>query len=351
MFTINEVKALLAKKSRQSLGFYPTPLHKLERLSDELRVNLYLKRDDLSGKSQFGGNKIRKLEYLMGDAKAKGCDVVFTFGATQSNHAMQTVTVCRSCGVEPILYLLSIVKPDDQGPRANLLLDRLLGAEIHVFSKEAGETEAQAAERGYKSALQHAEDLLNKGKKPYVIPPGGADPVGTLGFLGGFAELTGQFQSMGGEPVDYIFHATGTGGTLAGLAAGRLLLNSNAKIISIAVGPPDPGYETAISALANQSLELLAVPDRLSPSDLRVDRNYYGPGYEIPSDAGNDAIRRLARTEGILADTVYSGKGFAGLLDYIKSGKIPQGSNVVFWHTGGVTALFAEQEIISGLLL
>jgi D-cysteine desulfhydrase family pyridoxal phosphate-dependent enzyme len=350
MFTINEVKALLAKKPRQSLGFYPTPLHKLERLSDELGVNLYLKRDDLSGKSQFGGNKIRKLEYLIGDAKAKGCDVAFTFGATQSNHAMQTVTVCRSCGIEPILYLLSIVKPDDRGPRANLLLDHLLGAEIHVIPIEAGETEAQAVERGYKLAFQHVEDLTNKGKKPYVIPSGGADPVGTLGFLGGFAELTEQFQSIGEGPVDYIFHATGTGGTLAGLAAGRLLLNSNAKIISIAVSHPDPNCEAAISVLANQSLELLAVPDRLNPSDLTIDWNYYEPGYEIPNDAGNNAILRLARTEGILADTVYSGKGFAGLLDYIKTGKVPQGSNVVFWHTGGVTALFAEQEIISGLL-
>ena len=148
MNRFEQLHALLDQKPRANLGFFPTPLVRLDRLSEQLGVNLYVKRDDFSGMSLFGGNKIRKLEYLLGDAKEKGCDTVFTYGATQSNHAMQTVTACRRIGMEPILYLNAYVQPDENDIRANMLLDRILGAQVNVIPGLPGETEAQTEERG-----------------------------------------------------------------------------------------------------------------------------------------------------------------------------------------------------------
>lgn len=348
--SIKDAKDLLARLPRTSLGFYPTPLHKLERLSAELGVNVYLKRDDLSGVSTFGGNKMRKLEYLLGDALAQGADTVFTYGATQSNHAMQTVAAACKCGLHPVLYLVSVVEPDRETLRANLLLDYIYGAEVHIVQMEPGEEEADAEARSFAMGTAHAERLRAEGKRPYDVPMGGASPVGSVGFAGGFVELAEQCAAMGIAP-DYLYHASGTGGTLAGLAAGRALLGADTRIVSVAVSPKDEGYEARTADLANRALEVMDAPTdvRVVAGDLQVERGYFAPGYEVPNEWGNSAIRRLARTEGVLMDTVYSGKAFGGLLDHIERGIVPQGSTVVFWHTGGATALFSEPQIIGDL--
>jgi 1-aminocyclopropane-1-carboxylate deaminase/D-cysteine desulfhydrase-like pyridoxal-dependent ACC family enzyme len=238
------------------------------------------------------------------------------------------------------------VEPDLNEPKANLLLDYIYGAEVHIVSVEPGKSEQDAEERSFKMAAEHIRRLEQAGKRPYSIPMGGASPIGSLGFIGGFVELTRQMADLG-EYADYLFHATGTGGTLAGLAAGRALLGSETKIVPIAVSPKDEGYERRTANLANAALCLIKATETVQADDIAVDRNYFAPGYEIPNPAGNNAIRRLARTEGILTDTVYSGKAFAGLLDYVE--RIPRGSTVVFWHTGGATALFAEKEIIGDI--
>ncbi|MCI5448783.1 MAG: D-cysteine desulfhydrase family protein [Coriobacteriaceae bacterium] len=349
-YTVEEAKNLLARLPRTNLGFYPTPLHKLERLSAELGVNIYLKRDDLSGVSTFGGNKMRKLEYLLGDALAQGADTVFTYGATQSNHAMQTVAAACKCGLHPVLYLVSVVEPDKETLRANLLLDYIYGAEVHIVQMEPGEEEADAEARSFAMGAEHVERLRAEGKHPYDVPMGGASPVGSVGFAGGFVELKEQCASAGIKP-DYLYHASGTGGTLAGLAAGRALLGADMRIVSVAVSPKDEGYEARTADLANRALGVIGASHdvRVSADDLQVERGYFAPGYEIPNEWGNAAIRRLARTEGVLMDTVYSGKAFGGLLDHIKRGLVPQGSTVVFWHTGGATALFSEPQIIGDL--
>lgn len=349
-YTVEEAKNLLARLPRTSLGFYPTPLHKLERLSAELGVNIYLKRDDLSGVSTFGGNKMRKLEYLLGDALAQGADTVFTYGATQSNHAMQTVAAACKCGFHPVLYLVSVVEPDKETLRANLLLDYIYGAEVHIVQMEPGEEEADAEARSFAMGAEHVERLRAEGKHPYDVPMGGASPVGSVGFAGGFVELEEQCAAAGIKP-DYLYHASGTGGTLAGLAAGRALLGADMRIVSVAVSPKDEGYEARTADLANRALGVIGASNdvRVSAEDLQVERGYFAPGYEIPNEWGNGAIRRLARTEGVLMDTVYSGKAFGGLLDHIERGIVPQGSTVVFWHTGGATALFSEPQIIGDL--
>lgn len=343
-------RALLSTIPKAELGFFPTPFYKLENLSGELGVNLYIKRDDFTGMNLFGGNKIRKLQYLIGDAAAKGCEYVFTFGATQSNHAMQTVSACRRCGLKPVLYLVAIVKPDEEDMRSNLLLDKIMGAEIHIVEMEPGEEEAAAEERSVQMAREHMSRLEAEGHRCYEVPMGGASPAGTVGFIEGYVEFAEQAMEMNLHP-DYVFHGTGTGGTMAGLAAGRVLTGSDATVISINVSFKDDGYPRRTESLANESLLLIGSHERVDASrDIHTDLNYYLPGYEVPNKAAAEAIRLLAEKEGLLIDPVYTGKAFAGMLDYIRKGKVPKGCNVVFWHTGGATALFAEKQILGDLV-
>lgn len=342
-------RKLLSVKPKAKLGFFPTPCYKLENLSKELGVELYIKRDDFTGMSLFGGNKIRKLEYLIGDAVKQGCDTVFTYGATQSNHAMQTVTVCRRCGLTPILYLVAVVEPDEQDVRSNLLLDQILGAEIHIVKIEEGETEEDAEKRSFVLAKGHQRRLEQEGHRCYDVPMGGASTVGSLGFVEGYTELQEQMDDMGIH-ADYIFHGTGTGGTMAGLAAGRALVGGDAEVISINVSHKDDTYPERMAKLADTCLESIGAEMKVDVENIHTDLGYYAPGYEIPNDGTLDAIRLLARTEGLLVDPVYTGKAFYGMLDHIRTGKVPQGSTVVFWHTGGATALFAEKEILGDLV-
>ena len=342
-----EAEKLLLSCPKKTLGFFPTPLHKLERLSRELGVDLYLKRDDMTGISVFGGNKIRKLEYLIQDAMEHGCDTVFTFGATQSNHAMQTVTACRRYGLNPILYLVAIVEPFDEDVRANLLLNKVLGAETHIVPLN-GMTNAQAAALSVSLAERHRDRLEFEGHSCYMVPVGGATATGSAGFITGFLELHRQMDDSGLR-ADYIFHSSGSGGTHAGLIAGRKLLGCDMNIIGISAGPKPPEHEAQIAMLASDALTYIGSDLTVSAEEACFDQNYYGPGYEIPSEEASEAIKYLARTEGILLDPVYTGKAFAGMLNYIREGKVPPGSTVVFWHTGGVTALFAEKQVIGDI--
>lgn len=343
-------RALLDRMPKVELGFFPTPFYKLEHLSKEWGVNLYIKRDDFTGMNLFGGNKIRKLQYLIGDAAARGCEYVFTFGATQSNHAMQTVSACRRCGLKPVLYLVAIVEPDEEDIRSNLLLDKIMGAEIHIVKMEPGEEESNAEERSVRMAREHMKRLEEEGHRCYEVPMGGASPVGSVGFIEGYVELMEQTEKLGIHP-DYMFHGTGTGGTMAGLAAGRVLTGSDTTIVSINVSWKDEGYPERTKELANESLSLIGADVKVDAGrDIHTDLNYYLPGYEIPNEAATEAILLLAQKEGLFIDPVYTGKAFAGMLDYIRSQKVPQGSNVVFWHTGGATALFAEKEILGKIV-
>lgn len=348
MYQIDAAKALLEKVPRLSLGFYPTQLQRLERLSEETGVNIFLKREDLSGCNLFGGNKMRKLEFLLADAKAKGCDYAFTFGASQSNHAMQTAAACCKCGLKPVLFLVSLVETDESAPKANLLLDKIFGAEVRLIPAKPGEGMGPAMGEAIKMAEDYQKELEAAGHKCYMIPGGGASPVGATGFYSGYLELCGQLNELGCR-ADYLFHSTGSGGTLAGLAAGRAMVSPDIKIISVSVSQPAPDYREKVAKEANEMLAMIGADKRVSPEDLTLTEDYYAPGYECPNELSTAAIKRLARTEGILLDPVYSGKGFAGMLDYIAKGIIRKGETVVFLHTGGATALFAEPEIVGDL--
>lgn len=340
---------MLHSKERVKLGFYPTPLHKLEKVSADTGVNVYVKREDFSGMSLFGGNKVRKLEYLIGDAKKQGCDTVVTFGATQSNHAMETATAARKCGMKPVLFLAAVVEPKPEDVRANLLLDTILGAEIHIFPTLPGEAISDTFDRRRSEINARLAEIEAEGHKIYEAPVGGSTPIGAAGYIDAFRETMEQAEAMGLKP-EWLFASTGSGGTLAGLAAGKALLGSDVKIIGIQVGPKDPAeYTEKIITIANGALEYIGADEKTDASLFVLDPDYYAPGYEIPSHETNEDIRYLAKSEGLFSDTVYSGKGFHGMMEYIRSGRVEKGSTVIFMHTGGTTALFSEQEIVGDL--
>ncbi|WP_236915620.1 D-cysteine desulfhydrase family protein [Clostridium sp. Cult2] len=351
MNTVNheQLKELLSKQPRIELGFFPTPLYYLKNASKELGINLYLKRDDLTGPSVFGGNKIRKLEYLIGDALEKGAEYIFTYGATQSNHAMQTVTACRKCGLHPLLYLVAVVPPKEGDFRSNLLLDMIMGAEIHVTDLVGGMTQEDGNKKAQEEADKRKEQLVSDGKKYYDIPIGGSSREGALGFIHGFMEAMLQVEEQNIGNIDYIFHASGSGGTLAGLIAGIKALNSHCELYSVLVSHKSDEYKDKVVNLANQSLNLLGIDPLVSVKDLNLLGDYVGEGYEIPTKAASEAIKFIAKEEGILLDPVYTGKGMSGLIDLVNKGKVPKGSNVIFWHTGGGTGLFAENEIVGDI--
>ena len=347
MDRILEARTLLETVPKVKIGFFPTPLHRLDRLSEKLGVEIYLKRDDLTGISQFGGNKMRKLEYLMADAVKENADTVYTYGASQSNHAMQTATACNRMGLYPLLFLTDIIGSDLSHPEGNILLDRILGAEIHLEPLQ-GESIEETSRRVHQKAKERISFLEKEGRKCYEIPMGGANAIGSLGFAEAFVEVAEEFQLRGME-ADYLYHATGTGGTLAGLLAGKKLLDSKMRIMSIGVGIGGDGYKEKVMEMANETLELLKREERVCDEDIEVFEDYYGEGYEVPSARGSSAIRLLAKTEGVFLDPVYTAKAFSGMLDHIENGIIEKGTRVIFWHTGGATALFAERKILGDI--
>ena len=347
---IQESRELLQKLPRTRLGFFPTPLQRLDRLSEQLGVNLYIKRDDFTGISLFGGNKVRKLEYLLGQAVADGATHAITYGATQSNHAMETAAACRRLGIQPILYLTAVVPPKPEELRSNLLLDHILGAEIHIVPIEPGETEADAEARSFAMGTARAAELNANDQVCVDIPMGGANALGSVGFAAAMVELQEQCETMGGLRFSRIYHSTGTGGTMAGLHAGRAMLGLETQIVSVSASRKDESsYLDKVHRLCRDALALIgsdAMPDR---GAMHLNLTQWQPGYEQPSEASTEAIRLLARTEGLFVDPVYTGKALAGLLADVDSGEIRKGGNVLFWHTGGATALFAEPEITGSM--
>lgn len=317
--------------ARFPLGHFPTPLEPMERLTALLRgnhrrvPNLWIKRDDCTGLAT-GGNKTRKLEFLVGDALAQGADILITQGATQSNHARQTAAAAARAGLECRLLLERRQVRDEEYERSgNVLLDELLGAQI-VDRLPAGTDMAAAME-----AL--AEELRAAGRRPYVIPGGGSNPIGALGYVECALEL-----DAAPIPVDWVVHATGSTGTQAGLVAGLRAVHSPARVLGVSVRQPEQKQIDAVHSLATRTAELIGA--EVGRDDVLVDDRWVGEGYGVPTESMIDAMRLLAETEGILLDPVYSGKGFAGLLGAVADERFDETDNVVFVHTGGVAALF-----------
>ena len=313
---------------RIPFGVFPTPLYRLDRLSRELGLDLYIKRDDLIGVA-LGGNKVRKLEFLLADARAKGADVVLTAGGAQSNHAMLTAACAARVGMEAILVLKERGVVEHKG---NLILDDIFGAQVRFVDTDSYDDVYAEMER-------LMEELRQQGRVPYFIPVGGSVPLGSLGYVGCVQEIREQTQAMGVK-LDTIVSATGSGGTYAGLTLGAKLMLPGVRSLGIGVCD-DPFAEIALK-LTEETARLLETEEQVTEEDIHI-HYHIGPGYAVPGPEETAAVERLARTEGILVDPVYTGKALAGLFELAEKGCFAPGEQVLFVHTGGAGALFAVE--------
>ena len=311
---------------RLSLGLFPTPFYKLEAISARYGRNIWIKRDDLCGVA-LGGNKVRKLEFLLAQAQADGCDTVFTTGGAQSNHAMLTAACAARLGMDCKLFLKD---RGVTGRRGNLVLDEIYGAPVRLVDTDDYQDI-------YREMEAEAAGLEARGHRCCRIPLGGSTPLGTLGYAAAARECAVQAMAAGIR-VGHLVSATGSGGTTAGLLLGAGLFLPGARVTGMAVDP-QPFRETVLD-LAAGAAALLEASFQPQEKDLQI-LDCAGPGYAVPDPAATPAILELARTEGILLDPVYTGKAWAGLLAQVKAGGFEGEGDIVFFHTGGAAALFA----------
>ena len=325
---------------RFTLGHWPTPLQPLERLSEALGgPKIWMKRDDLTGMA-LGGNKCRKLEYVIADAKQKGVDALITTGSSQSNFALQMAVAARMAGMEPYSILVKGEHVEIQG---NLLLHNILDSSVEIVdAKDPSEMFTIIPQK--MEAL--AERLKLEGSNPMLVPAGASFPIGTAGWVNAAEELNGQLAELGLNPKHAVL-ATGSGGTHAGLMLGLKSLNSPVKVIGMSVFADKQEASDTVKKEAELTAELLGLNVAFEPDDVIVSDDYLGDGYGIPTEAGVGAIRLLAQLEGVFLDPVYSAKAMAGLMDRIEKGDYQKDDTVVFIHTGGVTANFAYRNELS----
>lgn len=319
----------------------PTPLEFMPRLTEALGgPNLYIKRDDCTGLGS-GGNKTRKLEFLMADAVQHGADTIITQGATQSNHARQTVAIAVKMGMkcEILLEDRTGSKVDNYKKSGNVFLDHLFGARVQEVP---GGTDMNAA------MATLADELRAKGQKPYIIPGGGSNPIGALGYVTCALEMVNQFNTQDLR-VDCVVHATGSAGTQAGLVVGLEGTRSQIPVLGIGVRAAKEAQESNVYNLAVKTAELLGVAGSIKRESVMANCDYVGGGYGVPTPGMIEAVTLVARLEGILLDPVYSGKGMAGLIDLCRKGHFKKGENVVFLHTGGAVALYGYMDAFGDL--
>jgi L-cysteate sulfo-lyase len=326
----------LARFPRIRLAHLPTPLEPLPRLSAALGgPEIWIKRDDCTGLST-GGNKTRKLEFLMAEARADGADIVLTQGAIQSNHARQTAAAAARLGMDCHLLLEDRTgsRDPDYIHNGNVLLDGLHGAT----------TEGRPSGLDMNAELDAvAERLRAEGRRAYAIPGGGSNPTGALGYVNAAIELATQANDSGLE-VHHLVHATGSAGTQAGLVVGLKAIHASMRLLGFGVRAPRAKQEENVLRLASATAGKLGLAGLVAAEDVVADTDYVGEGYGIPRADTIAAIELFARTEGILLDPVYSGKAAAGLIDYCRQGRFKRGETVVFLHTGGSAALFGYTE-------
>jgi D-cysteine desulfhydrase family pyridoxal phosphate-dependent enzyme len=339
---------------RVDLIHLPTPIQKLENLSKELGgPDIYMKRDDLTGLA-FGGNKSRKLEFIIHDVLEKGADVIITWASLQSNWCLQTAAAARRFGLTPVLVLFKTYDLPEEYD-GNLLLDYILKADIKIREAEVGKIVRQ--EDVDEILDEVVFEVKERGHTPYVVPIGGSmvsgsmdKPLGAVSYALAYAEMLEQTESMGFQP-DYIVHATGSGGTQAGLAVGAKALTPNTQILGISVSEDKETFSQDVFTIAQDTLKALDVDIALNKEeDIHVLDEYLGEGYGIITKDVSDAIRQVSVKEGIFLDPVYTGKAMTALFDLVNNGTIKKGDKVVFFHTGGTAALFPYKHKLTSFL-
>lgn len=320
----------LQQLARVCLADLPTSIDELPRLSQELGgPRLLVKRDDQTGLA-MGGNKIRKLEFLIADALEQGADMVITAGAAQSNHCRQTAAAAVRVGLGCTLVLGG--EPPST-PTGNLLLDQLMGAQIHW---------AGPHRRG-EDLEKVADQARAAGHRPYIIPYGGSNPVGATGYVAAILELHQQLASDHPEGVDRIAFASSSGGTQAGMVVGARAIGLESQILGIGIDKGEAGddpYPVRLARLASETAVHVGLNANFTPDDFFVNQDYLGAGYGVVGELEREAIRLAARLEGLMLDPVYTGRAMGGLIDMIRRGIIAPSETVLFWHTGGTPALF-----------
>ncbi len=312
--------------SRLNFAHLPTPIEKLPRLSDHLAgPRILIKRDDQTGLA-FGGNKTRKLEFLVAEARDQGAQTLISGGALQSNHCRQTAAAAARFGLDCIL-VLSGEMPEYAS--ANLILDQLFGAEI-----------VTVADRAYRDrTLQETFDkAVAAGRKPYLVPYGGSSPTGALGYAFAVEEFMQQ-----NIHADWFVFGTSSGGTHAGLVLGQRVFGYQGKVLGISIDESEEWLQTHVSKIASDASEKLGQRIEFTPADVLANASYCGAGYGVLTDAEREAVNLFAKYEGLLLDPVYTGRAAAGMIDLIRQGFFKKDETVLFWHTGGQPALFAEQ--------
>ena len=326
----------LQKFPRYPLTFGITPIQHLKRLSDHLggNVEIYAKRDDCNSGLAFGGNKVRKLEYLVPDAIAQGCDTLVTIGGIQSNHTRQVAAVAAHIGMKCVTVQENWVNWYDglYDRVGNIMLSRIMGADVRLVDEGFGIEFKQSWEQ----ALQ---DVRDAGGKPYAIPAGASDhPLGGLGFVG-FAEEVRQQEQELGFKFDYVIVCSVTGSTQAGMVVGFAADGRADRVIGIDASAKPEQTRDQILRIAQQTADKVERGRAITASDVVLDERYAYPEYGLPSDETLDAIRLCARLEGMITDPVYEGKSMQGMIDLIKRGDIAAGSRVLYAHLGGAPAL------------
>ena len=312
--------------SRLHFAHLPTPIEELPRLSDHLAgPRILVKRDDQTGLA-FGGNKTRKLEFLVAEAQAQGAKTLISGGALQSNHCRQTAAAAARYGFDCILVLNGEMP---EQPSANLLLDQMFGAEI-----------VTVADRTYRDqTLQETFDkAVAAGRQPYLVPYGGSSPTGALGYAFAVEEFMKQ-----NIHADWMVFGTSSGGTHAGLVLGQRVFGYQGKVLGISIDESEEWLKTHVSALALDASEKLGERIEFTPAEVSANADYCEAGYGVLTDAEREAVKLFAKYEGLLLDPVYTGRAAAGMIDLIRKGFFKKDETVLFWHTGGQPALFADQ--------
>jgi D-cysteine desulfhydrase family pyridoxal phosphate-dependent enzyme len=336
--------------SRVHLAQLPTPLEKLNALSKKVDgPNIMMKRDDQTGLA-FGGNKARKLEFIMADAIKKKCDVIITTGGVQSNWCRSTAAAAKALGIQPILVLFKTPEVP-KGIDGNLLLDYIFDADVRMIElPEEGDVDRQMIIEGI------AKEQEKQGHKPYIVPVGGSTPegsmdkpLGALSYTKAFLEI---YQDVKRKKIraDYIVFATGSGGTQAGLVVGAKVLGSPIKVLGISLSREAVAVQENVARIATDTARMLGLDLTFSPEEILVSDDYVMEGYGILTQEIADAMKIVARTEGILLDPVYTGKAMAGLIDLTKKGYFKKDEGIVFIHTGGTPALFVYRERLLELM-
>jgi D-cysteine desulfhydrase family pyridoxal phosphate-dependent enzyme len=340
--TVTPLDDRIASLPRVRLATLPTPITDAVRLREALGgparcPRIVIKRDDLTGLA-LGGNKARKLEFLVGEARRAGATRLVTTGAVQSNHARMTAAAARVAGLDVTLVLTT--REEHPAAQGNYLLDLLFGADVRLIP--AGPDPRVAVAPDEEARVEEAlAELRERGERPYLIPVGGSSAVGVLGYATGTREIVEQIEAER-LAVSRLYYASGSRGTQAGLELGTRLFHAPYRLFGIAVSGGEDEKKRRAARIANGAAELLGAGITIAPEELSTDQGYIGEGYGVPTHEGIEAIRLLARSEGILLDPTYTAKAMAALIAHVRRGEIAPDETVMFLHTGGVPALFAH---------